>query len=46
MPVTVEVAGLDDGSHAVRDSRTGPGAAVHPADWAAFAAGVRDGEFD
>jgi hypothetical protein len=43
----VEVADLDDGRHAVRDSKhpTGPALVVGPAEWAAFTAGVRAGEF-
>jgi hypothetical protein len=44
----VEVAQLDDGGHAVRDSKDphGPALIFTPAEWAAFTAGVRDGEFD
>jgi hypothetical protein len=44
----VEVAGLDRGRRAVRDSkdRHGPALVFTPAEWAAFTAGVRDGEFD
>lgn len=43
----VEVADLDDGGRAVRDSkdRTGPVLRFTAAEWAAFTAGVRDGEF-
>ncbi len=44
----VEVADLHDGHRAVRDSKnpTGPALIFTPADWAAFTAGVRAGEFD
>lgn len=44
----VEVADLADGHRAVRDSKnpTGPVLIFTPAEWAAFTAGVRDGEFD
>jgi hypothetical protein len=44
----VEVAQLDDGGRAVRDSKdpSGPMLRFTPAEWAAFTAGVRDGEFD
>lgn len=44
----VEVADLPDGGRAVRDSKdpTGPALIFTPAEWAAFTAGVRDGEFD
>ena len=44
----VEVAQLDDGRRAVRDSKnpTGPVLIFTPAEWAAFTAGVRGGEFD
>ncbi len=44
----VEVADLPDGGRAVRDSkdRTGPSLTFTPAEWAAFTAGVRGGEFD
>lgn len=44
----VEVAELDDGGHAVRDSKdpSGPALRFTPAEWSAFTAGVRDGEFD
>ncbi len=43
----VEVAGLDDG-RAVRDSKdpSGPTLSVGAAQWSAFTAGVRAGEFD
>lgn len=43
----VEVATLGDG-RAVRDSkdRSGPALFFTPAEWAAFVAGVKDGEFD
>ncbi len=42
----VEVADLD-GGRAVRDSKnpTGPALMFTPDQWAAFTAGVRDGEF-
>lgn len=44
----VEVAGLADGNIALRDSKQqdGPVLVFTPAEWAAFTAGVRDGEFD
>lgn len=44
----VEVADLPGGGRAVRDSkdRTGPVLRFAPAEWAAFTAGVHDGEFD
>lgn len=44
----VELAGLDGGHRAVRDSkdRSGPALIFTPAEWSAFTAGVRDGEFD
>ncbi|MGH3978183.1 MAG: DUF397 domain-containing protein [Pseudonocardiaceae bacterium] len=44
----VEVADLDGGHRAVRDSKnpTGPALIFTPTGWAAFTAGVRDGEFD
>lgn len=44
----LEVARLDDGRCAVRDSKNpdGPVLIFTPAEWAAFTAGVRDGEFD
>ncbi len=44
----VEVARLEDGSCAVRDSKHphGPALVFTPAEWQAFTAGVRDGEFD
>jgi len=44
----VEVADVDDGGRAVRDSkdRTGPVLRFAAAGWAAFTAGVRGGEFD
>jgi hypothetical protein len=43
----VEVADLDGGRRAVRDSKhpTGPALIVAPAEWAAFTAGIRDGKF-
>ncbi len=43
----VEVADLDGGRRAVRDSKhpTGPALIVAPAEWAAFTAGIRDGRF-
>jgi hypothetical protein len=43
----VEVADLD-GRHAVRDSKnpTGPALMFTAAEWVAFTAGVRAGEFD
>lgn len=44
----VEVAFLDSGKVAVRDSKDpqGPALVFTPGEWDAFAAGVRDGEFD
>ena len=44
----VEVTGLSDGGRAVRDSKdpAGPALRFTPGEWAAFTAGVRDGEFD
>lgn len=44
----VEVADLPDGGRAVRDSkdRSGPVLTYTASEWAAFTAGVRDGEFD
>ena len=44
----VEVADLDLGHRAVRDSKhpTGPALIVTAAGWSAFTASVRDGEFD
>lgn len=44
----VEVADLDDGGHAVRDSKDPSGQVLRftAAEWAAFTGGVRDGEFD
>ncbi|MCA2186237.1 DUF397 domain-containing protein [Nonomuraea cavernae] len=44
----VEVAPLADGNVALKDSKTedGPVLVFTPAEWAAFTAGVRDGEFD
>lgn len=44
----VEVADLGNGHRAVRDSKdpSGPVLRFTPAEWAAFTAGVRDGEFD
>ncbi|MET9338610.1 DUF397 domain-containing protein [Nonomuraea sp. NPDC003804] len=44
----VEFAQLADGNVALRDSKheDGPVLVFTPDEWAAFAAGVRDGEFD
>lgn len=44
----VEVAELPEGHRAVRDSKKPHGSALifSPAEWTAFAAGVRAGEFD
>ncbi|MGQ0778792.1 MAG: DUF397 domain-containing protein [Pseudonocardiales bacterium] len=44
----VEVADISDGGRAVRDSKdpAGPALRFTPGEWAAFTAGVRDGEFD
>lgn len=43
----VEVADLDGGHHAVRDSKdpAGPALIFTPAQWAAFTTGVRAGQF-
>jgi hypothetical protein len=43
----VEVADLDGGYHAVRDSKnpTGPALTLPPAAWTAFTAAIRNGEF-
>lgn len=43
----VEVAWLDGGGVGVRDSKnpTGPTLVFTPGEWDAFAAGMRDGEF-
>ncbi|MGH3947485.1 MAG: DUF397 domain-containing protein [Pseudonocardiaceae bacterium] len=43
----VEVADLDGGAHAVRDSKNpaGPALTFTSAEWAAFTAGLRAGEF-
>ncbi|MFC4010935.1 DUF397 domain-containing protein [Nonomuraea purpurea] len=44
----VEVAPLADGNVALRDSKEqdGPVLVFTPEEWAAFTAGVREGEFD
>jgi len=44
----VEVAILQDGGHAVRDSKdqTGPILVFTKAEWAAFLSGAKSGEFD
>jgi len=44
----VEVAELDGGQRAVRDSKdpAGPALVFTPTEWAAFTAGIRSGEFD
>lgn len=44
----VEVAHLDGGKVAMRDSKnpTGPALVFTPGEWEAFTAGVADGEFD
>lgn len=44
----VEVAELSDGGRAVRDSKHTDAAVLRftPTEWAAFTAGIRDGEFD
>ncbi len=46
--VCVEVADLDGGYRAVRDSKNpaGPALTFTAAEWAAFTTGVRAGEFD
>ncbi|MGH3772527.1 MAG: DUF397 domain-containing protein [Pseudonocardiaceae bacterium] len=48
MAACVEVADLDGGDRAVRDSKdpSGPALMFTAAGWAAFTAGVRSGEFD
>nr|WP_280271855.1 DUF397 domain-containing protein [Nocardia wallacei] len=44
----VEVAHLDGGMVGMRDSKdqAGPALIFHPAEWDAFTAGVKDGQFD
>lgn len=44
----VEVADLDDGARAVRDSKnpTGPALMFTGSEWVAFTTGVKSGEFD
>ncbi|MGH2943274.1 MAG: DUF397 domain-containing protein [Solirubrobacteraceae bacterium] len=44
----VETAFLSDGHVAIRDSkdRSGPALIYTPREWAAFVAGVKDGEFE
>lgn len=44
----VEIAELPDGTVAIRNSRhpSGPALVCAPADFSAFLAGARDGEFD
>ena len=44
----IEVADLDTGIHAIRDSKnaTGPALMVTATEWSAFTSGVRAGEFD
>ncbi len=44
----VEVADLDGGHRAVRDSKnpSGPALTITPAEWSAFTAGIRAGDFD
>jgi hypothetical protein len=44
----VEIADLDNGRRAVRDSKdpAGPALTFSAAEWSAFSAGVRAGEFD
>ena len=44
----VEVADLNGGHHAVRDSKdpAGPALILTRTGWAAFTAGIRSGEFD
>lgn len=44
----VEVAQLDDGTTAVRDSKCPDGAVLvfNPAEWSAFTEGIKAGEFD
>lgn len=44
----VEIAELGGGNRAVRDSKnpSGPALICTPAEWVAFTAGIRTGEFD
>ena len=44
----IEVADLNGGHHAVRDSKdpAGPALILTRTGWAAFTAGIRSGEFD
>ncbi|MGQ0779270.1 MAG: DUF397 domain-containing protein [Pseudonocardiales bacterium] len=44
----VEVADLDGGHRAVRDSKnpTGPALSFTSVEWATFTTGIRNGEFD
>lgn len=47
MGTCVEVAGLDDGSVALRDSKVGGSPYIFTSrEWDAFLAGVKAGEFD
>jgi hypothetical protein len=48
MAACVEVADLDGGGRAVRDSKnpSGPALRFTVAEWATFTAGVKEGEFD
>lgn len=45
----VEIANFDGGQVGIRDSKAkglGPVIFVAPADWSAFVAGIKDGQFD
>jgi hypothetical protein len=45
----VEIANFDSGQVGIRDSKAngrGPVILVAPADWSAFVAGIKDGQFD
>ena len=45
----VEIANFSDGQIGIRDSKAnglGPVIFVAPADWSAFVAGIKDGQFD
>jgi hypothetical protein len=48
MVTAVEVAGLNSGERAVRDSKdpSGPALAFTAAAWSAFVTGIRAGDFD
>jgi hypothetical protein len=46
MSESVEVGVFPDGVRVMRNSNGGPDTRYTPAEWAAFIAGVKDGEFD